>query len=246
MEISIVILTKNSEKIIRQCLTQLEDFDDIVIYDNGSTDETLAICSSFSNVHLIEGDFLGFGKSKNKAASFAKYPWILSLDSDEVLSDALIEILKNIALDKESVYTIKRHNFYKEKEIKYCWKNDTVKRLYNKERTQFNEKFVHEDIITDNMNIVTLGGYMKHYSYQSISDFITKVDRYSTLFAEQNYGKKSITPLGAVSHASFAFLKTYILKRGFMDGSIGLIISYSQASEKFYKYMKLYEKNKDL
>lgn len=246
MEISIVILTKNSVKTIRQCLAQLKDFDDIIIYDNGSTDGTQTISSSFGNVHLVEGEFLGFGKSKNKAATFAKYPWILSLDSDEVLSNELIEILKNITLENETIYAIKRHNFYKTKEIKYCWKNDTVKRLYNKERTQFNEKLVHEDIITHNMNILTLGGYMKHYSYQSISDFIIKVDRYSTLFSEQNCGKKSITPLEAVSHACFAFFKTYVLKRGFMDGSIGLIISHSQASEKFYKYMKLYEKNKDL
>ena len=246
MNISIVVLAKNSSRNIKQCLKVLEDFDNIVVYDNGSTDGTQAICTSFDNVELVEGDFLGFGNTKNKAASFAKNPWILSLDSDEVLSQALINTLKKMDLDKDTVYAIKRRNFYKTQEIKYCWKNDTVLRLYHKEHTQFNNKLVHENIMTQDMKTSLLHGYIRHYSYQSVSDFIVKTDQYSTLFAEQNRGKKRVSPFTAVTHSFFAFFKISILKRGFMDGYAGLLISHAQSSEKFYKYMKLYEKNKDL
>ena len=246
INISIVILVKNSSQYIGQCLNVLTDFDDIVVYDNGSTDGSQDICTSYENVHLVEGTFTGFGSTKNRAASFAKYDWIFSLDSDEILSERLIKTLKDLNPVDDHVYRLQRRNFYKDREIKYCWKNDTVMRIYHKKNTKFNDNLVHESVIAKNMEIQVLDGYIKHYSYHSISDFILKTDKYSTLFAEQNSGKQKSTPVKAVLHAFFAFFKTYIMKRGFMDGYIGLVISYSQASEKFYKYMKLYEKNKDL
>jgi len=141
---------------------------------------------------------------------------------------------------------VERVNYYKEKKIQYCWNHDIIIRLYNKKRTGFNDKYVHEGIEANGLNVELLHGSIRHYSYSSISEFMIKADRYSTLFAEQNAGKQSSSPPKAVSHALFAFLKIYMLKRGFMDGYIGLIISSTQAFEKFYKYMKLYERNVEL
>lgn len=244
-DISVVILVKNAAHIIGECLEALVEFDDVIVYDNGSTDGTQAICAAYSNVRLIEGEFLGFGPTKNIASSFAKYNWIFSLDSDEVLSEELIKTLKSTNLVANHIYGVERRNFYKNKEVKYAWNNDIVLRLYHQQNTQFNDNLVHESLTTDNFKIEILKGQIYHHSYHSISDFIHKTDRYSTLFAEQNKGKQNSTPFKAVSHACFAMFKTYILKKGFLDGYIGLIIAYSQASEKFYKYMKLYERNKD-
>jgi hypothetical protein len=104
---------------------------------------------------------------------------------------------------------------------------------------------VHENIIDTNMTTEILKGNIKHYSYQSISQFIVKIDIYSTLFASENKGKKYSSPAKAFLSAIYAFFKTYIIRQGFRDGYVGLIISYSRASVVFYKYIKLYELNKN-
>ena len=245
-KISVVILTKNSSKYLEQVLTTVSTFDEVVILDNGSIDDTMTIAKTFDNVVVYEHEFIGFGPLKNYASSLAKNDWVLSLDSDEVLTKEFIDSLKNRHLDPRSVYTIERINYYKDKKIQYCWNNDIIVRLYNKNSTKLNDKYVHEGIESNGLNVELLNGNIKHYSYSNISEFIVKADRYSTLFAEQNAGKSRSTPMKAIGHSLFAFIKTYILKRGFLDGYIGLIISYTQASEKFYKYMKLYEKNSEL
>jgi len=245
-KISVVILTKNSSKYLKQVLHAVREFDEVVILDNGSTDDTMNIARTFENVVVHEHEFIGFGPLKNYASSLAKNDWVLSLDSDEILTKEFIDSLKNKNLDPQSVYTIERMNYYKEKKIQYCWNNDIIVRLYHKNSTKFNDRYVHEGIESNGLHVELLNGSIKHYSYSSISEFMIKADRYSTLFAEQHAGKSKSSPGKAISHALFAFIKTYILKRGFLDGYIGLVISYTQASEKFYKYMKLYEKNLEL
>lgn len=245
-KISVVILTKNSSKYLKQVLNAVNSFNEVVILDNGSIDDTMGIARTFENVVVYEHEFIGFGPLKNYASSLAKNDWVLSLDSDEILTKEFIDSLKNRQLDPQTVYTVERINYYKDKKIQYCWNNDIIIRLYNKNSTKFNDKYVHEGIESNGLNVELLNGSIKHYSYSSISEFIIKADRYSTLFAEQNVGKQRSSPMKAIGHALFAFIKTYILKRGFLDGYIGLIISYTQAAEKFYKYMKLYEKNLEL
>ena len=244
MEISAVIIVKNGATTIKNTLDALVDFDDVVVYDNGSTDGTQEICKLYKNVNLIEGEFLGFGPTKNKAASYAKYDWIIVIDSDEVVDDELLNTLKTKKLDKNTVYILNFHAYYKNIKVNYCgWNNQKIKRVYNKLVTKFNDNMVHENIIDKNMNTEVLKGNIKHYSYQSISQFIIKTDRYSSLFANENKGKKSSSPAKAFFSAVYAFFKTYILRQGFRDGYVGLIISYSRASVVFYKYMKLYEAN---
>jgi hypothetical protein len=87
-------------------------------------------------------------------------------------------------------------------------------------------------------------GNILHYSYHTLSDFITKVDRYSTLFAESNKGKETASPAKALISGVYSFFRTYVLKRGFLDGYVGLVIAFSHMATNFYKYMKLYEANK--
>ena len=243
--ISVVMIVKNGALTIKNSLESLIGFDDVVVYDNGSEDETANIASKFSNVNFIQGEFTGFGETKNKAASYAKHEWILILDSDEVVDSNLFKTLKNTNLDNDSVYLLNFHAFYKEIQIKHCgWNNQKIKRLYNKTKTKFNSNYVHENIITDKMNTVVLnGGNILHYSYHSISDFIKKADRYSTLFAQNNVGKKTSSPAKALFNGIFSFIKTYFFKQGFLDGYAGLVIAFSHMATNFYKYIKLYEMN---
>lgn len=246
MNVSAVMIVKNGARTIRRSLESLREFDDVVVYDNGSTDGTQAIANEFPNVRLIEGEFDGFGTTKNRAAGFATHDWVLIIDSDEVVDDGLLHALKTKPLDPRTIYIVNFLAYYKEIQIRHCgWNNQKIRRLYNKSVTRFNDNAVHENIIDEGMNKESIEGNMKHYSYMSISDFIIKVDRYSTLFAQGNVGKKFPTPAKAFFNGLYSFFRTYVLKRGFLDGYAGLIIAFSHMATNFYKYIKLYEMNRE-
>ncbi|WP_415906401.1 glycosyltransferase family 2 protein [Neptuniibacter sp. QD72_48] len=242
--ISCVIIVKNGAETIVPVLDALACFNDVVIYDNGSDDGTQSLVANFENVNLVEGPFLGFGETKQRAASYAKHDWVLSLDADEVLADEFISALAQRSLDSDKVYSITRSNFYKEREVKHCWGKDVIVRLYDRTKTNFNSSKVHELVITEGFEVENLAGTVRHYPYQNISQFIVKLDKYSSLFAEDKQGIKKSSPLKASLNGIYSFFKTYFLKRGFMDGSAGLIIAFSHMATNFYKYMKLYELNK--
>jgi glycosyltransferase involved in cell wall biosynthesis len=241
--ISCVIIVKNGAATLASTLASLHLFKEVILYDNGSTDGSQEIAAKFNNVTLVTGDFLGFGDTKNKAASYASNDWVLSLDADEILSEAFSNSLRALPLDEQNVYQIVRTNFYAQREIKYCWKKEKIVRLYSRKQTAFNQNKVHEFVISNNLAIHTLEGMVKHYPYQNISNFIQKSDHYSTLFAQENVGRKSSSPLKAVLNALFVFLKKYIIKRGFLDGYPGLLITAAHVSTNFFKYLKLYEAN---
>jgi len=242
--ISCVIIVKNGAGTLTPVLEALSCFEDVVLYDNGSDDGTQALAADCANVNLIEGPFLGFGETKQRAAGYAKNDWVLSLDADEVLTAEFIAGLKTLTLDSNMVYSITRSNFYKEREVKHCWGKDVIVRLYDRSKTNFNNSKVHELVVTEGFAVENLSGTVRHYPYQNISQFIQKLDKYSTLFAEDKQGIKKSSPLKASLNGMYSFFKTYLLKRGFMDGSAGLIIAFSHMATNFYKYMKLYELNK--
>lgn len=244
--ISCVIIVKNGVHTIKKTLDSLLSFGDVVVYDNGSTDGTLEIIKDYANINLVQGDFSGFGETKNRAVTFAKNDWVLSLDADEVLSKEFVYTLGSIALDENSVYSIVRENYYKTVNVKHCWSNDVIVRVFNRTKTRFTDDKVHEKVIDKGFAIVSIDDAVKHYPYSTISDFILKIDRYSTLFAQERAGKQSSSPLKAFLNATFTFVKSYLIKRGFLDGYAGLIISVTHATNNFFKYMKLYELNKNL
>ena len=244
--ISAIVLAKNNDNTIKKTLQSLVAFEDVVVYDNGSTDNTMNIVQEFKNVNLIEGEFKGFGWTKNRAVSFAKNDWVIIIDSDEVIDEILLNTLKTKKLDNNTVYQLNFKAFYKDIQVQYCgWNNQKIKRMYNKKITSYNMNDVHEDIISDSLNIELLNGNVEHYSYHTISQFIIKADHYSTLFAQNNLGKKSSSPSKAIFNGIYSFIKTYFFKRGFLDGYVGLIISFSHMVTNFYKYIKLYELNKE-
>lgn len=242
--ISVTILTKNSQRYLKQVLDSLHDFSEVLIFDNGSTDHSLEIAKTYPNVQIVQGTFDGFGPTHNKASSHAKYDWILSIDSDELVSPEMAKEIANIPLNDNAVYSFPRHNYFNGKFIRWCgWYPDRQYRLYNRKKTQFTNAQVHESIIISNMKHVPLKNPIIHYSYDSISEFLSKMQSYSTLFAQQNKGKKSSSPLKALSHGMFSFIKSYIIKKGFMGGYEGFVISAYNAQTAFYKYLKLYEAN---
>ncbi|MCH9626282.1 MAG: hypothetical protein S4CHLAM123_14780 [Chlamydiales bacterium] len=244
--ISVTILVKNGQRTLKQVLESASSFDEIVLFDTGSTDQTLHIAKNYPNVRIFQKKFKGFGPSHNEAAALATNNWILSIDADEVLSKNLIQEIHALTLDPQMVYALPFHNYYNEKQIKWCgWYPEKHVRLYNRKSTQFSEAMVHEGVMVQNFQQKTLKHPVHHYSYASISDFLTKMERYSTLFAEQYRHKKNSSPFIAVQHGMAAFFKSYILKKGFLGGYEGLLISAYNGHTAFYKYLKLYEANKN-
>lgn len=239
--ISVTILTKNSQETLAKTLNSLKNFLEVIVYDTGSTDQTLTLARQFTNVKVIEGPFLGFGPTHNLASSKATYDWILSIDSDEVLSEALSEEILSLSLDPNTLYELQRHNFFNGKQILGCggWHPDPVLRLYNRRSTSFSNDAVHEKLLHKHLGITSLSAPLLHTPYRTIDDFLHKMQLYSTLFASQHQGKKSSSALKALLHSYAAFCKSYFLKRGFLDGQEGLIISLYNAHTTFYKYLKL-------
>jgi glycosyltransferase involved in cell wall biosynthesis len=242
--ISVTILTKNSEKYLQEVLSHLTDFDEVLLYDNGSTDSTFEIASRFSNVNLVKGTFEGFGVTHNKASAAAKHDWIFSIDSDELASPALVAELKGLSLDKDTVYSFPRHNYFEGKWIRWCgWYPDRQYRLYHRGTTSFTPAEVHEAIITEGHRHVPLDAPIIHYSYASQEDFLAKMQSYSSLFAKQYAGKKKSSVPKAIAHGCAAFLKSFVLKRGFLGGPQGFMISVYNGNTAYYKYLKLREAN---
>ncbi|MEX1013380.1 MAG: glycosyltransferase family 2 protein [Waddliaceae bacterium] len=244
MQISITILTKNNEKTIREVLEPLSVFDEVLILDTGSTDSTLERAKPFPNVKIHHSPFTHFGELKNKAADLATHDWIFSLDSDEICSQLLLKEIVALNPDKNCIYSVPRRNYFRGKWIKGCgWHPDLVKRLYNKTSTRFSNDFVHESLISKGLKMITLQGYLKHTSYDSIHDFMQKMQTYSNLFAIQHQGKKKSSPLKAVMRGFYTFFKNYILQKGFLLGKEGFIISCYNAETTYYKYLLLWERN---
>ncbi len=243
-KISVIILTKNSKKYIKKCLQSLTQFHEIIILDNESTDDTIHIAKTFSNVKIFKSKFIGFGPLKNLATEQTTNDWILSIDSDEIFNPELVDEIFNLKLDNQKIYAIKRQNYYNNKIIKCCgWNNDYVLRLFNKKMTQFNNNQVHENLEMNQLSVKKLNNTFKHYSFSNVSELLQKMDRYSTLWAK-NTPYKGITPIRAFLRGLVTFIKFYILRGGIFSGYLGFLISFLSASGVFYKYIKLYEINK--
>lgn len=244
MKISATVLLKGAPLHLQAVIESLQAMDEVLIYNNGADPVALDVCSKYANVNMVEGNFFGFGPTHNIASSLAKNDWILSIDSDEVASPALIDEIQSLDLDSKTVYSIPRRNLYNGQWIHGCgWWPDHAYRLYNKTKTQFSGVLVHESINIKGLQVKTLSNPLLHYSYDSVSDFLTKMQVYSDLFAKEWSGKKKSSPCKAALHGFFAFFKSYILKGGIRDGYAGYLISSYNGHTAFYKYLKLYELN---
>ena len=238
--ITATVLTKNSQKTLQKTLDSLKTLPEVIVLDSGSTDQTLAIAARYPNVTVHNSPFLGFGPMHNYAVKLASNDWILSIDSDEVLSQELIHELSTLSPNPKTVYKLQRHNYFNGKLIKWCggWHPDFVIRFFNRKTTQFTNDLVHERVDDEGLSIKTLESPLLHTPYLEISDFIDKMQHYSELFTDQNEGKTA-SLFQALIHGWYAFFKSYILKRGFAGGKEGFVISMYNGHCTFYKYLKL-------
>jgi glycosyltransferase involved in cell wall biosynthesis len=243
MKISATIITLNEENNIRECLESVKWVDEIIVSDSGSTDKTVHICEGFGARVYID-EWMGFGAQKNLVAGRARNDWVLNIDADERVTPELKDEITALAKDRFDGYYIPRKNYFGEIWIRRCgWWPDHNLRLYKRSAGAFSEKRVHEAVAIDGPK-----GYFKnpliHRTYRDVEDYLRRMERYSTLAAEQmlaeGRGPRSLDGL----RPYLTFLKMFVLKQGFLDGSTGLMLSRLYMRYTAEKYSKLRKMSK--
>lgn len=242
-KLSAVIVCKNEAGIIGQSLAGLSGLtDDIVVYDNGSTDGTQEIIKR-NGAKLYEGSWEGFGKTKNKANALAKYEWILSLDADETIDEELKKSLLQLALmDEKKIYELRFKNFLGNKWLRFGeWGGDKHVRLFNRRQVKWNDAEVHEELVLpEETEKMSIEGFVLHRTAVSIEAFSKKMKAYAELNAENYFRRNKKTGrLKIWLSPFFSFFKNYFFKLGFLDGATGFHCARINAMYTFLKYKRL-------
>ncbi len=243
--LSVILITRNEEANLADCLASLEGIaEQIVVVDTNSSDRTLEIAQNHGAVIAQPADWPGFGPQKNRALDLATGDWVLSLDADERLTPTLRnEILTAIHHSAHvDCFAIPRLSWYCGRFIRHSgWSPDYVDRLFKRGTARFSNDLVHERLIPDG-RVAKLENPMLHFSFMNYSQVLQKLDRYSTASAEQAFAKgKTSTPLKAVLHGVWAFIRTYFIRAGFLDGAQGFALAISNGQGTYYRYMKLWQ-----
>lgn len=242
MKLSAILIIKNESHNLKECLKSLEFADEWVVVDSGSTDDSVVIARDFGAKVIETADWPGFGPQKNRALDACTGEWVLSIDADERISDDLQseikEAIKNSSCD---AWELPRLSSFCGRAVRYCgWYPDYSIRLFRRSCGRFSNSLVHEKFQVRKGQVGKLRNPIIHYSYRTDSDFLHKLEHYSSLGAEQARvsGKKS--SLGkALLHGFAAFVRAYIFRLGFLDGSTGVIVSIMAAEYSYHKYLKL-------
>jgi glycosyltransferase involved in cell wall biosynthesis len=244
--ISATIITYNEEHNVREALESLSWADEIVVVDSGSSDATLEICRDFTDKIFHRG-WTGYVDQKNFAVDQASHDWIFSLDADERSSPELSSEIKELARRGfgSPGYRIPRVAFFMGRWIRHGdWYPDFQLRLFDRRCGTWEGGRVHESVRMKEKPDL-LRGEIQHYTYRNLSDYLRRLETYSNLaaFDYRQKGKRA-SPFGLLGNPTAAFVRSYIGKRGFLDGIPGFAVAVMGAVSVFFKYAKLYELQK--
>ena len=239
--LSVIVIAKNEAGNMRACIESVSWADEIVVVDSGSTDDTAGIARGMGAKVYVHADWPGFGQQKNRALGYATGDWVFSIDADERVTPELRrEIEQAVTEAKADGYFCPRLSQFCGKYIHHCgWYPDYVLRLFRRNAGQFSDSLVHE-IVRLEGKTARLKNPLLHYSYLTQDDVERKVAHYSSAAAQQMFeaGKKS-TWLGAWLSGGWAFVRTYLLRLGVLDGFAGWNIACMNARTTYLKYRKL-------
>ena len=240
LKISATLVTLNEETNIARAIESLRCCDEIVVVDSGSADRTVEIARKLG-ARVIETEWPGYAAQKNFAAERAANDWILSIDADEALSEALEAEIWQIKRNgpRADGYSIPRMAQYMGRWILHSgWYPDRKVRLYDRTKARWVGDYVHESVKVEG-RVAELNGNLLHYTCESLSQHLKTTDRYTTLAAQEMASQGRRVPFWRlILSPPWAFLKTYFLQLGFLDGLEGLVIAYMAATYVFIKYAK--------
>jgi glycosyltransferase involved in cell wall biosynthesis len=244
VKLTVTVITRNEAANIEGALESVQWADEIVVVDSNSVDETVALAERH-RARIVIHDWAGYSAQRNFAAEIASNDWILALDADERVPPELAAEVQRIMREGSTAggYRMPRLSYYLGRWIHGTdWYPDYQLRLYDRRVGRFNGKRVHESVELREGRAGTLLHGLQHYPYRDISDHVTSIDHYTTLAAEEWYAEgRRTNPLEIAIHPPAAFLRNYVVRRGFRDGTPGFLISILNSYYVFLKILKLWE-----
>lgn len=238
--LSIVVIARNEAGRIGRMLDSVRFADEVIVVDGGSADGTVAEAVAHGARVHVAADWAGFGRQRNRALAHATGDWVLALDCDEWVGPELqAEICSAIGQPRYDAYQIPRASFLCGRRIRHCgWSPDYVVRLFRRQGARFTEDLVHERL-DHSGPIGTLRSPLMHETYRSVDEAIAKMNRYSSDSASSlcAQGRRGGVAIGLV-RATWMFVRTYLLRRGVLDGREGLVIAVLNAENTFWRYVK--------
>jgi glycosyltransferase involved in cell wall biosynthesis len=242
-KVTVTVITLNEASNIEACLATVNWAPEIIVVDSGSTDGTADLARA-AGARVIARDWPGYSAQKNFAAGEASHDWILSIDADERLSPELAaEIQATLAREPaEAGFRMPRVTWHLGRWIRTTdWYPDYQLRLYHRGRANWPERRVHEAVKSLGGPVGQLRGELQHYAYRDVSHHFQTMDRYTTLAAEDMHASgRRAGFVDLAVHPCAAFARNYVLRRGFLDGAAGFIISMMNAYYVFLKFAKLW------
>ncbi len=243
-QISVIIVTLNEASNIEACLDSVTFAGEVIVLDSGSTDGTAELAARKGARVVVTRDWPGFGPQKNRALKLATMPWVLSLDADErVSSELALQIQEASSKASAAAFSIPRITQFCGQWIHHCgWTPDYVLRLFKRGEAEFSNDLVHERVV---LRGATANGRLSypllHFSYPTPSHYWRKLETYSQAWAQQRYARGQKTSmLRACLAGVVAFMRSYFLRLGFLDGAMGFAVCTMQAQAAFGKYFALY------
>ena len=243
--LSVVIISKNEASVIAACLDSVAGLaDEVVVLDSGSTDGTGGLCSA-RGARVIETDWLGFGPQKNRAVLAAANDWVLCLDADERVSPELLNSIKRALVDpKYSAYRCARRNRFLGRYLRHGeGYPDWSLRLFDRRVAHWSSDAVHEKVICE-APVGELAGDLLHDSAETLESYLAKQNRYTSLAAESDVGRKEVSAARLVFSPLVRFVKFYVVRGGFRDGVPGLVHISIGCFNSFIKYAKILERQR--
>lgn len=246
-QLTVLVPCKNERRNIRPCIESVRGIaDEILVADSGSTDGTLEVVRSLGGCRLIEREYVNSADFKNWAIPQASHAWVLIIDADERLTPALaaeIRCVLNAPSDAIDGYWIDRRNHYLGHPIRHCgWSPDSVLRLFRRDRSRYQQRWVHAEIQLDAPRLGRLRQPMLHYTTWTIDQYVEKLNRYGT-WGAMNFVAEAKSPglTALFLTAPIRFLQLYFLRLGFLDGVPGFQVCMFAAFYSFLKKAKLWE-----
>ncbi|WP_338415572.1 glycosyltransferase family 2 protein [uncultured Sphaerotilus sp.] len=248
--LSVIVITRNEVLRLRRCLESVSFADECIVVDSGSTDGTPELAEALGARVSRTSDWPGFGAQKNRALALARGDWVLSLDADEWLDDTLAAQVR-AAVEAPGApgcsHTLSRLSSFCGQWMRHSgWSPDPVLRLFPRGAARFSDDLVHERLLCD-LPTRSLPGHLLHESMPTLTVANDKMNRYSSGRAADLYARGRRGGLGsALGHGFWAFVRTYVLKRGFLDGRMGFILAVHNAETSYYRYLKMWLECNDL
>lgn len=242
-KVSVTIITLNEAEHIAAAIDSVRWADEIIVVDSHSSDATADIARA-SGARVVVRDWPGYVEQKNYASTLAAHDWILSLDADERIPPALAAEIQRTLQSTPDVkaFRMRRVAFHLGRWIRTTdFYPDYQTRLYDRRSARWQGRYVHESVAADGP-VRLLSHELQHYSFRDVRDQLDRVNHYTSLAARQmlEQGRRS-SAVRLLVHPPAAFLRNYVLRRGFMDGTAGLIISLINSYSVFLKFAKLWE-----